>query len=472
MSPGSDRRNLAAWIALGTAVLVLRLPLLLLPGLGRDEATYVYWSHHPEWAYAPLLQLALRLSHALGGSAPWSYRLGTFLVALAVLALFERWLAARGHGNAERALAVSLLALTPWQTLAGSLVHPDGWQLAGVLAWALSVRHRRWKSSAVSAAAALWAKPSGLLAVGAAIFALLRPGADRRARAHAAGLLLLLALPPLLALRPGLVEALRSFGSVGEEVGIGGRLALLLLGTVFLAGPLLPWVGLRGLRDAPRGPERILGLGFLAAFGAAAVWTGQVKGNWMLPAVLLLWPAPGRWHPGRRLLVATTTVSVILSAATVAGLRRPLAVRALEARLGSHVPAYLGVAGQREARVAPATQWWQRCAEYRDIRGFCEDIADRLGETPVAVVVSDDYGLAAQWAVRCPKSVPCLVLPLDPLFAPAPLVSAGGATLVLSERTPFAELLPGQGVQYLGAVPHPITGHAVRLGRLTEDIVP
>ena len=48
-------------IIIAALATILRLFFLMLPGPGRDEAIYHYWAFHPEPAYSPLMQLAIRL---------------------------------------------------------------------------------------------------------------------------------------------------------------------------------------------------------------------------------------------------------------------------------------------------------------------------------------------------------------------------------------------------------------------------
>lgn len=458
--PAHEFRSIGAWAALATALLALRLPLLTLPGLGRDEATYVYWSHHPEPGYAPLLQLLL----ALGRPLPLllEARWVPLVAGAVVLVLFERWLRRRGLERRDRWIAVALVGLCPWQTYAGSILHPDDLQLALVLGFVLAARpgHVWW--AAVLAGLAPWAKTSGLLVTAVGAWWVWRSGHPVRGRALI--VLVALATPAVLALDPEIVRGLLSFARTGPETGVPARVGLFVLGTVVLAGPVLPVLAVRGgFEIGRRGmqPAVVLALAFVGAFGAAALVTGQVKGNWMLPAILLLWPAGVRWsRPSSAALALGSTA--LLSAVIVFGFVRVDLTRALEERWAS-APSYLGLAGTRERSVASATAWWHRLAEYRSIDDLC---AATAAHHDVEVVVSDDYGLAAQWATRCPSPVPRLVLPDDPIFAGADAGIPTGA-LVIAVRRPPSELLGTRSWEPAGAVTHPITGESVTLARVT-----
>ncbi len=458
--PAQGLRGVGAWAALATALLALRLPLLTLPGLGRDEATYVYWSHHPEPGYAPLLQLLLALGRPLPllVEARWV----PLVAGAVVLVLFERWLRRRGLERRDRWIAVALVGLCPWQTYAGSILHPDDLQLALVLGFVLAARpgHVWW--AAVLAGLAPWAKTSGLLVTAVGAWWVWRSGHPVRGRALI--VLVALAAPAVLALDPELLRGILSFARTGPDTGPLARVGLFVLGTVVLAGPILPVLAVRGGFEIGRrgvDPGVVLALAFVAAFGGAAVVTGQVKGNWMLPAILLLWPAGLHWtRPARAALAIGSTG--LLSAVIVFGFVRVDLTRALETRWET-APSYLGLAGTRERSVASATDWWHRLAEYRSLDALCSATA---AHHDVEVVISDDYGLAAQWATRCPSAVPRLVLPDDPIFAGADDGIPVGALVIAVRRAPSA-LLGTRSWAPAGTMTHPITGEPVALARVT-----
>ena len=450
-----ERRPLIAWTALAVAVGALRWPMIRLPGLGRDEATYVVWSHHHELAYAPLLQFLVKLGHAL--PLLWQARWPSIVAGALVLLLFERGLAARAVTIRDRWIAVALVALCPWQTYAGSILHPDDLQLASVLGFAWAAATQRWWLAVVLAGLGPWAKPSGVLVTAVAAAFVLFDGRCRvTTRAGRIVVLLALALPPLLAFDVDLVRGLLSFGSEGSN--LGGRLAVFALAGLVLAGPALPLVGLRGLvglRSLDAG--RALGLLFVVAFGAAALVSGQVKGNWMLPAILLLWPTAWRWRaPAAFAAIASTA---LLSAVIVVGFVRVDWTRSAEEAWTS-APSYLAVAGERERDVAAATRWWHRLAEYQAFDADCPPA------TPA--IVSDDYGLAAQWAVQCPTGVPRIVVPFDPIFARSAHPIPRGA-LVLAVRDDVARLVGGRAWEPIATFAHPITGQAIACARVVDD---
>lgn len=454
------------WALLMFALVAIRAPLWLLPGLGRDEATYAVWAHHPHPAYAPLLQAMLALPRALGTDAVWLWRWPSIVSGMLVLLLFERWMAACGAVRGARVLALLLFAFSPWQTYTGAILHPDDLQLAAIFAFAWASRTGRTPVAMVAAALAPWAKPSGVIVTAVALLGRLAAGRPTARSVGAWMLVLLVAFAPLGFAHPGLVTALMSFGRVAAPTPLLERIAVLLLGVVFLAGPGA-WVGLaRGLWRAPRLdprvlPDRLLGLALLGAFALAAAFSGQVKGNWLLPGLFLLWPmdlVPGtRWR-SRMGWNAAIGASVLLSVALTVVFARPDLARWAEERWGHAVlPSYLSVAGTREAEVASATQWWHRPAEYRSLASWC---AEDWPQQRIEVVVSDDYGLAAQWAMTCPTTVPRLVLPRDTLM-PRPRTIPAGA-IVIAVQCDVQDLVGTAGWTELDPLAHPITGAPVQ----------
>lgn len=463
------------WALLALALVAIRGPLWLLPGLGRDEATYAVWAYHPHPAYAPLLQAMLIVPRVLGADAAWMWRWPSIVSGMVVLLLFERWMAACGAARGARVLALVLFAFSPWQTYTGAILHPDDLQLTAIFAFAWASRTGHTRVALVAAALAPWAKPSGVIVTAIALLWRLRAGRPSARSVATWVLVLVVAFAPLGFAHPGLVTAMMSFGKVVAPTPLLERIAVLLLGVVFLAGPGA-WVGLaRGLWHAPRldlrvAPDRLLGLALLGAFALAAAFSGQVKGNWLLPGLFLLWPMGlvprTRWRPRAGWNVAIGA-SVLLSTALTLVFARPDLARWAEERWGRAIlPSYLTVAGTREAEVASATQWWQRPAEYRSLAPWCEEV---WPPQPIEVVVSDDYGLAAQWAMTCPTSVPRLVLPRDTLL-PRPRTIPAGA-LVIAVQCDVADLVGAAGWIELDPLPHPVTGAPVHRALAIDGIV-
>ena len=470
-------------VLLGLVVITLRAPLWLLPGLGRDEAAYALWSHYPNPAYAPLLQILLTLPRWLGAEAAWAWRGPSIVSGALVLVLFERWLAACGAPRAARLLAVTLLAFSPWQTYAGAILHPDDLQLAAIFLFAWAARTGRTRWALVAAALAPWAKPSGLLVTAIALLWSLRTG-GRSVRALATQLLVLaIALVPFAFAHAGLMQTFLSFGEMGARSSLLQRLGVLALGVVFLAGPGA-WIGwTRGVvllasswstrapwLDLRTAPDRVLGVTMLAAFVLAALISGQAKGNWLLPGLFLLWPTqlvPSARTRSRWGWATAVGSSLLLSAALSLVLARPDLARSAEERWGQAIlPSYLDIAGAREARVASATQWWHRPAEYRSLKAWCSEV---WPEHAIDVVVSDDYGLASQASMACPTTVARVVLPLDALLRRPERVAAGA--LVMAVQCEVADLVGNEGWRALEPVAHPVTGAPVRRALLVEDVL-
>lgn len=470
-APGSTTTR---WWLLAVAVLALRWPLGSLPAPGRDEALYVYWSDHPEPAYAPLLQLLLRAASASGLDAAMVWRLPTLVAGALALLLFDRLLRDRGLGRHGRFVAVAAVALSPWQTHVGSVVHPDPLMLVGLLGIALAARREMPWMLALGAAVAFWAKPSGLLAVAVALVALGHRATRGPRRASTLGAALVLAAVtafPLAHWNESMVEAVRQFGRLADSMPWSLRAARAGVGLLFLGGPLLLLAtGLgsyRALRRGPEDPGGWIGLSFLLAFGGAAVALGQIKANWMLPAALLLWPGELASH--RRTVGFGLLAGLVLSASVSLAFSRPELVRSLEERGVPGLFSYRGFAGEREEAVAPAARWWHRLAVYRGLGALPETVLSHVPEgSELTRIVSDDYGLAAQLRLalqqRRPSWDPRLVLPLDPLFAGSDPAGTrrSGTTLVLAVQSGLDRL--GQDVDRRFELSHPVTGRAFPAG--------
>ncbi len=427
--PSGFWRYSAVGAAFAAVVLALRVPLWLLPGPGRDEAAYHYWAHHPEPAYAPLLQLAVRLSEFAGnGHSLWALRAPVIVLGLLVIFLNDRRLATTGATNPWRTLAALTLALCPWQSITGSLLHPDNFLLAAILGLVLAVQHNRLWLATLAAVTAVLAKPTGIIVL-PVVWWLLNHMKNRDPRQlwFARGVLFLAAVGLVSLLKPDMVAGIADFGRMAPTVPwyvrtMAGGGTLLALG-----GPLLvavAWIGirqrLRDLRDDPTGRRQrearaslALAAMLLVFFLAAALLRGQFKGNWILPALVLLWPTRLSSFFGvttspkvRSLLVTGLVLTLLISVGQTVVMARPGIVTRVEDHLAARgsVPSwatYSTQAGVREAVVSTSRTWSDHLHEYDDASAFAEGLkarwcANQGAAVPVEWIVAADYGLACQ----------------------------------------------------------------------------
>lgn len=382
-----------AWIWVAALALPFRVPLLAYPEPGRDEAAYWYWSRHFELGYAPLLQLGAWASSLLPIPDLLALRLPSLVAGIAVLALFDCWLARIGATTSARWAGLLVLALSPWQTFAGATLHPDGLFLAALLLFALATANGRVLLATAAVVLAVWAKPTGFLLVPVALWLWTRDGSLRAPRgATAVGLVALGLAPVAASWNLAMVREVAEFGRAGgPPVALAGGL---LLAAASVAGA---WA----VRWHSVPPERLgavaAALVLLLVFGAAAVLRDQFKLNWVLPAAVLLWPsrlAVPRW------LVATAIVCLAISSGALA--------------LAAALPREALLQGLRAtpwgALAGPLLEWWQ---------------AERLGVADLAAtdaappdwVVADDYGAAAQFAYRWRAHDVRIHVPSNALFA-------------------------------------------------------
>lgn len=430
-----------------TAVALLRLAMVMLPVLGRDEVTYLYWTHQPHIDYAPLLQLQILFAR-LASDAPWFLRLTQLGIGVVSLYCFAAWLKARGVQ--DRWLAVAALAATPWLTFSGAILHPDGLFVLGLLVFALGLERERSLQVLVGAVICLGAKLSGVIPVMVALvwFA-------RRRHLRSFFTLAILAVGFRLFLQPETLGAARDFARI--DGGVGLRLLVLIVELVLVGGALVVVPRITTWRAVT-----VTGVLIVGGFVLVAVFGGQSKANWLLPGLILLWPR--RVNPG--LLVGITLVALAFSTAMVTGYAYPGAAGRAEESLRPHgiLPDYRVLAGEREGRVASGRTW----KDY--LTGFHGQLhwSSRDSATGVRTVVSDDYALAARFALECPVPVPVIVVPGDPLFDREP-GSTLGRQLIVAVRVPVEQLVDSGTTVWRGTVAHPVTGLTIRLA-IVEDI--
>jgi hypothetical protein len=418
-------RNGVGFSLLAVGILVARLPLWLLPGPGRDEAAYHYWVHHPEPFYAPLLQWSVAVAEVFGGHSLWSLRAPVLILGLVILWLNDRRLAGTHTPHYLRWLAAMAIAFSPWQGFAGSILHPDNFLLAALLALVLAVQNNRLWWATIAAITAVLAKPTGLIFLPVVWWLVGKmdhiKGRDLWA---SRALLLALALAAAATLKPDMVRGMADFGRLADTVpwyarGLASGGALL-----FLGGPVLVILSVTGARqrwqnlhpdtDPALAREARASLAaaavMLVVFLSAALLRGQFKGNWVLPALVLLWPlrlAPWMALPRTRtLLVAGVVLAFASSLGQTLILRKPDLIDRMENGLSRRglVPAaatYSVQAGVRETAVSSSRSWSDHLRQYHNAAAFAGTVkagwCQAQGElTPVPCIVSDDYGLACQ----------------------------------------------------------------------------
>ncbi len=436
MTVSSEMRALFAWrrnhwptrLALGLcvlAVLGLRLPLWLLPGPGRDEAAYHYWAHHPEPAYAPLLQVSVRLAELFGGHSLWTLRMPVLVLGFLVVALNDRRLATNGTPPALRWLGAMALAFSPWQGFASSVLHPDNFLFASLLGLILAVQHNRLWWATMAAVTAVLAKPTGVLFLPVMWWlAGHMEGIGTRQLWASRLVLVSVAAGLAMSLDPALVAGMADFGRLSGDLPWYDRVLAMGGSLLFLGGPLLvgwSWLGAhqrwRILRVCPADARQSEARASLAAAGillavflAAILLRGQFKGNWVLPAVVLLWPVElprPQVSPGfKRFAVGGLVTAFLCSLGQTALLTRPDLISRLEneviARgLAPGWATYSTHAGLREKSVSTSGTWGDHLREFEDRSAFAAEIksgwCDVLGATaPVTWIVAGDYGLACQ----------------------------------------------------------------------------
>ncbi|MGG5889593.1 glycosyltransferase family 39 protein [Falsiroseomonas sp. HC035] len=455
-----NARSLLAMVSLLAAVTLLRLAVAALVPLAPDEAYYWTWSRTLQAGYLdhpPMIAWFIRAGTLLAGEGAFGIRLmGPISIALASL-LLARAADALFPDRRPGLLAAVLFNATLLVGVGGILVTPDlpllvFWTAA---LWALARVHatqdgRWWLAFGVLAGLSLLSKyTAGLLGIGAVLWLLAsRPAWRwwRDWRLWAGGALALLVFLPVLLWNAGngWASFVRQGGRAGAiEPGSALRyLGELVAGQAGLATPLVFVLCVTGVALATRAWWRgDAAAGLLAAMvlpGAALfLWqaTGsRVQGNWpgilypaaCIAAAAFLPPRLARWPRPAVALGAVLALAVYIQAA-FAPLPLPRRLDPTLARLGG----------------------WPELAE------AAEQERQRLG---AGFVAAEEYGLAAQLALRMPPGIP--VVALDPRWRlfnlPRPISGVTGL-LVQSERRSTTP-------QWPGAVPLDVTLSRARGG--------
>ncbi|MEL6824119.1 MAG: glycosyltransferase family 39 protein, partial [Calditrichota bacterium] len=395
-----------------------------LPGAGRDEATYAYWSQHPEAAYSPLLQLFVKIFSWIPLPEIFQLRLTSIIAGTLAILLCHRFLKYLQVEVASRIAAIAALGLSPWMTYTGSILHPDMLLLCCILAFLIMAFQQQLIAASIFAGLAFWAKLSGLVVLPAALFLLWKNREQSGITLVTSGLILVLLIGAILSqLKPDLVMAIAEFGRMDPSIGFLKALLIQVGYILFLGGPAIVLGFIAGIwqyREITENYRQVTNLqrysalivaSVIAAFGLAMLVTQQVKGNWLLPGLLLLWPAvkPKLFRPA-------ILLSILSSVFIISIFAFPEVVKDLEKKVPIFAASYSVQAGAREARVSPTRSWSERSGEYQNLSAFATAVAEKVDMQKTQWLMSDDYGLAAQLIREWGRADMQMIIPGDRLF--------------------------------------------------------
>ena len=310
--------------------------------LGKDEAAYWYWSQHLDASYALIPFATIKLLNFLFPGSETMLRLGSVLMGSGSV-LLVYLLGKRSELDAKHCVwGATVFATFHWTWHTSSYLHPDGflicfWLLTieRTVAWRRQLTTPHLAAIGMLAGMAVLCKYSGsFLAAGLFLWLLLSHGPRKCAIA-------LLAF--LLVVSPMVIVQLETLFHVPTTLSTLSQIApdsnpaiqdlIFLVNPIFFVSPLLLWMLYRSLlhttQKLRRNLDRDLALFVLpavciiGAFAFFALYRGQIKGNWILPAFLALWPLafdPRTYRSGigatfLRLTLATSLVQTLLIAA-------------------------------------------------------------------------------------------------------------------------------------------------------------
>lgn len=426
-----NRPNAARWLCVvSVAAVFAALKLLLQSGveLGKDEAAYWFWSQHLDASFALAPFAAIAAGDALWPGAEWALRLPSILLGLAACVLLYALCRRRALSPAEALIATAAFGTSHWAWHTSSYLHPDGFLVPAWL-FALWCAHRAverssyatWMIAGAAAGLVCLTKLSGAaLAAGLLLALALTPERTRRPRIAAALAASAVVVAPLLLAQwqtdLSVPSTLSTLSRVAEGMPLPLRLAYFLANPLLYVSPALLMVLYdAGLSQAIRAIRRrcphdlidvVPGLLLLGVFAFFALGRGQVKGNWILPAFLGVWPVAfaasgpiARWSPRfrRPLLVLLLALGVLQSGSIALALKHPGLLTLIAPVVGDSIqssyPALISVADRPRE---PAATWSERLCEYHGWSGFARSLEadlDRADVAPTVPVVSGQYAI-------------------------------------------------------------------------------
>ena len=403
--------NLHWWILLGVYTL-LRLWLVADVELGKDEAVYWYWGQHLDASYALLPFAMLKLAHALIPHQEWFLRLPSILLGTLSTALLYRLCTIQGLAECTARWAAAAFALSHWTWHTSSYLHPDGllvpcWLLALYLArQAETTRElRSYVLMGIASGCVVLCKYSGAFLVGGLGLWIFFTQLDKeRWRLLAAFLLPAFAVTsPLIhaQLSTGfyLPQTLSTLSRIEDLTNPLSRLFFFAVNPLFFASPFLLFLLYKGLAHAAKKRDLLSLLPALCTIGVFlffALYRGQIKGNWILPGLLSLWPVAFALQPKRWLLVAVVTTGLLQATTIGIGLKYPGLYSAIAERSGLD-QTYVGLVSKADQEREPSYSWNERLCEYSGWQQFAVDFEEMLRQEKIDLplpLVSTQYSIS------------------------------------------------------------------------------
>ena len=479
--------------AIISIALVLRVSLLALPAPGRDEATYFYWAQYFEPAYSLLLQLLIKFFSFFPISSVVAQRLPSFICGMLVLVLLNKLLQQFEMTMTRRHILIGAVALTPWQTYVGAISHPDNIFLCVLLLIMIVDFSQKYWLSALLIGLSVLAKPTGLIVLGVGIvYYFRRRDLSVFQRTGLALLALLLASPALLTLNSPMLAAMAEFGRISGEIAKIQIVFISLLSLFGLGALLLPVTAMHVLKTHAKqawqlfkSPQKTslplwIAVALILTFTAAALLRNQIKGNWLLPAFILLLPYC-RMPLRDNLIRSNLVLSLLLSTGMALFFIFPNALSSVENSVQFLDRTYAVQAGTREARISTTSSWHDRLAEYQSLTAFAAEVAQFWVENQADTIapqwlICDDYGLAAQLIFKWNKCQTRLVIPSDGIFRNGNTEaqrSMQGPVLIMGVHTKLEKLWPAATDIYTQIeITHPVTASKIELGIVEINKMP
>ncbi len=437
-------------LILGALVVVAaacKLWLTLGVELGKDEAAYWYWSLNWDLTYAPLPFALIRLAHTLAPGVEWVLRAGPVVTGMLATMLMFQWCRSNGLSETRSLWAAAAFTTSHWIWHSSSFLHPDGFLVPAwllVLVLAHRAANAAWTpvscfGMGLVTAIPPYCKYSGALLAASVFIWLYFAGTplELRRRVLASSLLAFgVCMAPLVVTHWSdgfhLPRALSTLSRIAGETSIFARGGLFLVAPLLFVSPLLLWLlygtlcsialaAGRALHSASiasrptcmRAHGRLL-LALIPAsmvllcFGFFALYRGQVKGNWILPAFLTLWPyvfgartsvGSDDRQPGTGLLLAVIIVGLMQTAAVGLALKSPGTADSIMRTLGIQQildQSYPRLVSPVDQTREPTRSWNERLCEYAGWRTFTGKLEHSISEAglPLSVaLVSTQYNV-------------------------------------------------------------------------------